>query len=84
MVEARIRTYAGSNRSTVKMTNKKICYFEADDWEGGNRVMIFDLEDETWSIKTIDKPGFKFKVFAVAATLPNGDCLITGGRINYG
>ena len=57
------------------MTDKKICYFKGDD----NKVMIQELKSERWSEKTIDEPGFKFKVAAVAVTLPNGDCLITGG-----
>ena len=41
--------------------------------------MIQDLKNEQWSEKSIDEPGFKFKRYAVAVTLPNGDCLIIGG-----
>ena len=41
--------------------------------------MTLDLQDEDWSNQTIDKPGFKFKSYAAAVTLPNGNCLITGG-----
>ena len=58
------------------MTDKKICYFKGDD----NKVMIQDLKSEQWSEKTIDEPGFKFKNYAAAVTLPNGDCLIIGGE----
>ena len=42
--------------------------------------MMYDLQDKIWNEKTIEKPGFQFKINAAAVTLPNGDCLITGGK----
>ena len=42
--------------------------------------MILDLQSETWSLKSIKNSGFKIESYAVAVTLPNGDCLITGGN----
>lgn len=51
------------------MTNKKLCFFGDT-----NKVIVLDLHDESWVIKTINKPNY-----AAAVTLPNGDALITGG-----
>ena len=45
MVESRIGANANLNLSTIKMTNIKLCFFEG----GGNKVMIYDLQDETWN-----------------------------------
>ena len=42
--------------------------------------MILDLQSETWSLKSIENSGFEIEPYAVAVTLPNGDCLITGGN----
>ena len=75
MVESKISDNASLKNNAFTMTNKKICYFISYF----NNVMIYDIQSNTWSEKTIEKPGFEFKKDAVAVTLPNGDCLITGG-----
>ena len=75
MVEAKIGANANLHQSTVKMTNKKLCYFK---WSSKS-VMKLDLQDEIWSEETVDKSDFEFKKAIMAVTLPNGDCLITGG-----
>ena len=42
--------------------------------------MILELPSETWKTIRIEKPGVNFYKSAAAVTLPNGDCLITGGE----
>lgn len=69
-----IKDMANVHHRTVKMTNKKLCFFGDT-----NKVIVLDLHDETWVIKTINKPNYEFLYYAAAVTLPNGDALITGG-----
>ena len=69
-----IKDMASVHHRTVKMTNKKLCFFGDT-----NKVIVLDLHDETWQIKTINKPNYEFLYYAAAVTLPNGDALITGG-----
>ena len=57
------------------MTNKQICFFRPDS----NEVMILELPAEKYTFKTIAKPDFKFYSWSSAVTIPNGDCIITGG-----
>ena len=65
---------SGGADASVKMTNKKLCFFGDT-----NKVIVLDLHEETWTIKTINKPNYEFLYYAAAVTLPNGDALITGG-----
>ena len=69
-----IKDMAIVHHRTVKMTNKKLCFFGDT-----NKVIVLDLHEETWAIKTINKPNYEFLYYAAAVTLPNGDALITGG-----
>ena len=73
-IEEATKTLAQVHHRTVKMTNKRICYFGDT-----NKVIIFDIHSETWQIKTISKPNYEFLYYSAAVTLPNGDALITGG-----
>ena len=73
-LENSIKNLANVHHRTVKMTNKKLCFFGDT-----NKVIILDLHDESWTIKTINKPNYEFLYYAAAVTLPNGDALITGG-----
>ena len=69
-----IKQLAQVHHRTVKMTNKKICFFGDT-----NKVVIFDVHSEQWQIKTINKPNYEFLYYSAAVTLPSGDSLITGG-----
>ena len=73
-LEGGIKDLANVHHRTVKMTNKKLCFFGDT-----NKVIVLDLHDESWTIKTINKPNCEFLYYAAAVTLPNGDALITGG-----
>ena len=69
-----IREVATVHHLTTKMTHKKLCFFGDT-----NKVIVLDLHDESWTIKTINKPNYEFLYYAAAVTLPNGDSLIMGG-----
>ena len=69
-----IKDMAQVHHRTIKMTNKKLCFFGDT-----NKVIVLDLHEETWQIKTINKQNYEFLYYAAAVTLPNGDALITGG-----
>lgn len=56
------------------MTKKKLCFFGDT-----NKIMIFDIESQTWAVRTLQNPNYEFLYYAAAVTLPNGDALITGG-----
>ena len=73
-LESGIKDLANVHHRTVKMTNKKLCFFGDT-----NKVIVLDLHDESWTIKTINKPNYEFLYYAAAVTLPKGDALITGG-----
>ena len=73
-----VKDMAIVHHRTVKMTNKKLCFFGDT-----NKVIIMDLHDEGWVIKTINKPNYEFLYYAAAVTLPNGDALITGGGSSH-
>jgi len=69
-----VKDLAHVHHRTVKMTSKKLCFFGDT-----NKVIVLDLHEEAWTIKTINKPNYEFLYYAAAVTLPNGDALITGG-----
>jgi kelch-like protein 10 len=56
------------------MENKRLSFFG-----DSNKVMIMNLQNETWQVKTIQPSGCEFLYYSAAVTLPNGDSLITGG-----
>lgn len=73
-LEEAVKNVATVHHRTVKMTNKRICFFGDT-----NKVIVFDTHTENWQIKTINKPNYEFLYYSAAVTLPNGDALITGG-----
>ena len=73
-IEEAIKNVAQVHHRTVKMTNKRICFFGDT-----NKVIVFDTHSQQWQIKTINKPNYEFLYYSAAVTLPNGDALITGG-----
>jgi hypothetical protein len=73
-LDSAIKNLAHVHHRTIKMTNKKLCFFG-----DANKVIVMDLHTEQWYIKTINKPNYEFLYYAAAVTLPNGDALITGG-----
>ena len=78
------------NHNKYLMSDKKIAFFGDT-----NKVMLLDLKNFEWTIKTINNNGssnrnigsnggqgaqnLDFMYYAAAVTLPNGDALITGG-----
>jgi hypothetical protein len=60
--------------STNNMTQKKICFFG-----DSNKIIMYDLEKETWKVKTLNKTANEFLYYAASVSMPNGDALITGG-----
>ena len=41
--------------------------------------MMYDVDKNTWKVKTLNNSVHEFLYYASAVSLPNGDALITGG-----
>ena len=90
IIEKEIEQLIYINHNKYLMSDKKIAFFGDT-----NKVMLYDLKKNEWTIKTINNNAsnsrigigangaqpvnLDFMYYAAAVTLPNGDALITGG-----
>ena len=56
--------------------NPKICFFG-----DRNKLLIYNIDKNSWKLYFIkdSKKDLEFNYYSAAVSLPNGDCILTGG-----
>ncbi|CAD8075185.1 unnamed protein product [Paramecium primaurelia] len=59
------------------LLNPQICYFGEK-----HKILIYNIEKNDWQFRQMPNNTFDYKYYAAAASLPNGDIIITGGGVS--
>ncbi|CAK69936.1 unnamed protein product (macronuclear) [Paramecium tetraurelia] len=60
-----------------EVCNPQICYFGEK-----HKILIYNIEKNDWQYRQISNNTFDYNYYAAAASLPNGDIIITGGGVS--
>ncbi|CAD8161521.1 unnamed protein product [Paramecium pentaurelia] len=60
-----------------EVSNPQICYFGEK-----HKILIYNIEKNDWQYRQMSNNTFDYNYYAAAASLPNGDIIITGGGVS--